>query len=51
MIKYCLTKVVELAQNKSINPIVAKVFEVNDISKAHEMMEHGIYKGKIVIKW
>ena len=51
IIKYCLIKLVELAKNKKIKPVIAKVFKAEEISSAHEMMENGIYKGKIVVKW
>ena len=51
IIKFCLSKVIGLAENHLIEPAIAKVFNVENLSLAHEMMENGVYKGKIVVKW
>ena len=47
----CLIKLMELYLHKKIKVIVDKVYNVNDISAAHEHLESGKSVGKISIVW
>jgi NADPH:quinone reductase-like Zn-dependent oxidoreductase len=51
VIKHCLVEVLKLAEQKLIKPVISKVYNIDEISEAHEMMENGIYKGKIIVKF
>ena len=48
---YCLKKLMRLYLEKEIQIVVGKVYNVNDISLAHEYLETGNSIGKISIVW
>lgn len=48
---HCLEKVVELAQNGTIDPQVSSVFPAKDIAKAHALLQSGKTTGKVALKW
>lgn len=45
-----LSYVLSLVEDKSIHPCVDKVFELEEIVKAHRYVEKGHTKGKVVIR-
>jgi NADPH:quinone reductase-like Zn-dependent oxidoreductase len=48
IIQYCMQKVYNLYLDKKISPYVAKVFDANEIAKAHELIESRKSMGKVV---
>ncbi len=51
IIHYCLENVVQLTMEKVFTPYPATVFPVQEISKAHDLLEKRKTMGKIAIKW
>ncbi len=51
MLHYCLSEVVKLALNNTIDPQVGKSYGHQDLEKAHADLENGNSTGKLVIKW
>ncbi len=47
--KQLLEKVWPLYENKTIKPVIAEIFEFEDVVKAHELMESNRHIGKIVL--
>ena len=47
----CLTEVTQLIKDNKLNPHIGGVFNVNDIGKAHHLLESRKSIGKIVVKW
>jgi NADPH:quinone reductase len=39
-----------LVESKQIKPVIYKIFELKDASKAHQLMESGEHAGKIILK-
>jgi len=44
-----LNKIIEQLNSGAINPIVATTYPLENASKAHELMESGQFKGKILL--
>jgi len=51
ILKECMTKTVELYNNKEIKPVISKVFEAKDLAEAHEYLQKRKSVGKLVCKW
>jgi NADPH2:quinone reductase len=47
----CLKMVTEMVQSGQLNPHVEKIFQAEEIGKAHELLESRNSKGKIGIHW
>ncbi len=50
-LKRCLEKVVEMTLSNELNPNQGGAFSVDDISKAHDLLESRKSVGKIVVNW
>lgn len=51
VLQRCMQQVVELASTGELRPHVGKVFNVNEIAKAHTLLESRNSIGKIAVKW
>ncbi len=51
ILKKCMTAVVDLYNNKEINPTVGKTFKATELAEAHDFLQKRKSTGKIVIKW
>lgn len=51
LMKQCLEKVVQLAKEGEIDPIVGKVYSAKDIAEAHTFLGSGKSTGKVVLEW
>ncbi len=49
--KACLTHVWPLIESGKIKPVIFKIFDAKDASKAHALMESNQHVGKIVLTW
>ena len=47
----CLNNCIRLLQEGKIKPQIGGVFSANELAKAHDFLESGKSKGKLVIKW
>lgn len=50
-LQYCMTEVVKLVNNGSLKAHVGGVFQVDEIAKAHALLEGRQSKGKITVHW
>lgn len=51
IINHCLTEIVTLYQNKQLKINSGGYFSINDLNKAHMLLEEGKSEGKISIYW
>jgi NADPH2:quinone reductase len=51
IIRYCLENIVHLTTEKVFTPYPATVFQVQEIARAHELLEKRKTMGKIAIQW
>ena len=51
MIGHCLNQVVQLAQEKKVDPHIGGSFSIQDLSKAHTLLENRGSMGKIAVYW
>lgn len=51
LLSYCLQSVVEMAKKEEVSPIVGGVFNDDELAKAHDLLESGKSKGKLVVRW
>ena len=51
VLKRCLEKVVEMTENGSIDPKEGGIFNIEELSKAHSLLESRRSVGKIIVNW